>query len=87
MKSQLLTAKELDGAILMLYQKLERNWMLKYLQKWSCHLNPSDEDFVVETVIKDGGDGMGDVLIYKEVSDRFLPDKAFRFCFAVLDVL
>ena len=29
---------------------------------------------------------MGDVFVYKEKSDRALPDKAFRFSFAVIKV-
>ena len=38
------------------------------------------------TTIKDGGDGMGEVSIHKEKSDQMLPDKAFRFSFAVVKV-
>jgi hypothetical protein len=29
---------------------------------------------------------LGDVFVYKEKSDRALPDKAFRFSFAVIKV-
>lgn len=44
----------------------------------------NNEDLIIHTIIKDGADGMGDVSIHKEAADRFLPDKAFRFSFAVL---
>ena len=43
--------------------------------------DPSDSDIVLITSVKDGADGMGDVSVHKEISDRFLSDKAFRFSF------
>ena len=43
---------------------------------------PSDQIF--HTTIKDGGDGLGSVSVYKEKADQFLPDKALRFSFAVV---
>ncbi len=39
----------------------------------------------VQTKIKDGGDGMGDVSVYKEKSKSVLPDKALRYSFCVLE--
>jgi hypothetical protein len=36
--------------------------------------------------IKDGGDGLGDVSIYKEKGDKALPDKALRYSFCVLQI-
>ena len=39
---------------------------------------PIEEKHVI---IKDEGDGMGEVSIHKEKPDRYLPDKAFRFSF------
>ena len=41
-------------------------------------------DQILCTTIKDGGDGLGSVSVYKEKADRFLPDKALRFSFAVI---
>ena len=38
------------------------------------------------TTVKDGGDGMGDVSVYKEKGLTMLPDKAFRFSFAIVEV-
>ena len=35
--------------------------------------------------MKDGGDGLGDVAIHKEKGLRYLPDKALRFSFCVLE--
>lgn len=48
------------------------------------NIDSNDADRVIHTIVKDGADGMGDVSIHKESSDRFLPDKAFRFSFAIL---
>ena len=44
----------------------------------------SKTDKTLHTVIKDGADGLGEVSVYKEKGDKFLPDKAFRFSFAVM---
>ena len=46
--------------------------------------NQSDTDQTIHTVIKDGADGLGEVSVYKERDDKFLPDKAFRFSFVVM---
>ena len=35
-------------------------------------------------MIKYGADGRGEVFVYKARDDNFLPDKAFRFSFAVM---
>ena len=43
---------------------------------------PSDQIF--HTTIKDGGDGLGSISVYKEKADQFLPDKALQFSFAVV---
>ena len=42
------------------------------------------EDIQISTAIKDGVDGMGEVTVIKEASDRSLPDKAVRAAFCVL---
>ena len=39
---------------------------------------------IIKTVVKDGGDGLGEVSVYKEKADRMLPDKAFRFSFCIV---
>ena len=46
--------------------------------------NMYDPSILLTTSIKDGADGMGDVSVHKSISDRYLPDKAFRFSFCVL---
>ena len=43
-----------------------------------------DPSILLKTSIKDGADGMGEVALHKSISDRYLPDKAFRFSFCVL---
>ena len=43
-----------------------------------------NQDIVIKTTIKDGGDGMGEVAVHKEKGDRRLPDKVLRFSFCVL---
>ena len=37
-------------------------------------------------LVKDGGDGLGDVFQYKEKGDRYLEDKAFRYSFCIVNV-
>ena len=55
-----------------------------YIEK-SIKENPDvDCDQIFHTTVKDGGDGLGSVSVYKEKADRFLPDKALRFSFAVI---
>ncbi|XP_045174389.2 V(D)J recombination-activating protein 1-like [Mercenaria mercenaria] len=49
-------------------------------------IDPNDPNILLITSIKDGADGLGDVSIHKELSDRFLPDKAFRFSFCVFKI-
>lgn len=51
-----------------------------------CNIDPCDPSILFVTTVKDGGDGLGAVSVYKEKSDRILPDKAFRFSFAVIKV-
>ena len=48
-------------------------------------LNLDPGTTVLKTTVKDG-DGMGDVSVYKETGDRFLPDKAFHHSFAVIKI-
>ncbi|KAK3100740.1 hypothetical protein FSP39_024522 [Pinctada imbricata] len=50
------------------------------------NLDPNDPNILLKTYIKDGADGMGDVSVYWEKSQCALPDKAFRFAFAVIKV-
>ena len=64
------TLKEIDPVI-------DLNLKTKKVKQSKTHLN-------LKTIIKDGGDGLGDVSVYKEKNDRLLPDKAFRFSFAVV---
>jgi hypothetical protein len=40
-----------------------------------CNIDPCDPSILFVTTVKDGGDGLGDVFVYKEKSDRALPDK------------
>ncbi|KAK3089575.1 hypothetical protein FSP39_004762 [Pinctada imbricata] len=47
------------------------------------NIDPYDPTILLKTYIKDGADGLGDVSVHKEVGDRYLPDKAFRFSFCV----
>ena len=44
----------------------------------------SEFDKTFKTVIEDGGHGLGDVSVHKEKGDRYLPDEAFRFSFAII---
>ena len=37
------------------------------------------ENPTLYVLVKDGGDGLGDVFQYKEKGDRYLEDKAFRY--------
>lgn len=46
---------------------------------------PREPDEPLLTTIKDGADGMGDISIHSERSERCLPDKAFRHSFVVLE--
>ena len=39
---------------------------------------------IIKVMIKDGGDGLGEISVYKEKGDRYLPDKALRFSFCVI---
>lgn len=49
-------------------------------------LNIEGHELVLQVLIKDGGDGLGDVSQYKEKHDRFLSDKAFRYSFYILNI-
>ena len=49
-----------------------------------CNIDPCDPSILFVTT--DGCDGLGAVSVYKEKSDRILPDKAFRFSFAIIKV-
>ena len=48
-----------------------------------CELDPK-EDHLIFTTVKDGADGMWDISIMKDASDRLLPDEAFRAAFAII---
>lgn len=50
------------------------------------NIDPYDPTILLKTYIKDGADGLGDVSVHKEVGDRYLPDKAFRFSFCVYKI-
>ena len=41
---------------------------------------------LLHVLIKDGGDGLGDVSQYKELGDRFIEDKAYRYSFCILKI-
>ena len=56
--------------------------IVKGLQK--ANVDVSDQNIVFSVTVKDGADGMGDVSRHTEMSDRYLPDKAFRFSFAIV---
>ncbi|NP_001028179.1 recombination activating protein 1-like [Strongylocentrotus purpuratus] len=47
-------------------------------------LNPDGPSIIIDTTLKDGADGMGEIAVHKMKSDTFLPDKAFRASFVVL---
>ena len=49
-------------------------------------LNIEAHEPVFQVLIKDDGDGLGDVSQYKEKHDRFLSDKAFRYSFCILNI-
>lgn len=49
-------------------------------------IDPDDQNLLLISSIKDGADGMGEISVHKEQSDRFLPDKAFRFSFCVIKI-
>ena len=51
-----------------------------------ANIDPLDPSLLLKTFIKDGADGMGDVSVYWDKSDCELPNKAFRFSFAVVKV-
>ena len=44
------------------------------------------ENPTLYVLVKDGGDGLGDVFQYKEKGDRYLEDKAFRYSFYIVNV-
>ena len=46
--------------------------------------DPKIQDFEIETVVKDGADGIGDVSEYNNVRNRSLPSKAYRSVYAIL---
>ena len=52
----------------------------------SINVDPFEPSILIKTTIKDGCDGLGDTPIYWEASNRFLPDKAFRYAFCVLEM-
>ena len=66
------TLEELDGKIVNGLEKLG--------------IDPLDPSLLLKTFIKDGADGMGDVSVYWEKNENSLPNKAFRFSFAVVRV-
>ena len=68
-------AKTLDQVSDVIYENLLLNG-----------LDPKDETLLLYATFKNGGDGMGDVSVHKEKGDSALPDKAFRFSFALLKV-
>lgn len=41
---------------------------------------------LLHVLVKDGGDGLGDVSQYKEKGDRFIEDKAYRYSFCILKI-
>ena len=41
---------------------------------------------LLHVLIKDGGDGLGDMSQYKEKGDRFIEDKAYRYSFCILKI-
>ena len=50
----------------------------KGLDEWGITGNP-----LLQVLVKDGGDGLGDVSLYKEKGDRYLEDKAFWYAFCI----
>jgi hypothetical protein len=50
------------------------------------NIDSHDPTILLKTYIKDGADGLGDVSVHKELGDRYLPDKAFKFPFCVYKI-
>ena len=44
----------------------------------------TNTDLFIKVTVKDGADGLGDTLEYKQKSDTFLPTKTFWYTYAVL---
>lgn len=44
------------------------------------------ENLTHSVLVRDGGDGLGDVSQYKEKVDRYLEDEGFRYSFCILNV-
>ena len=49
-------------------------------------MDPTDLSLQFRATVKDGCDGMGDISVYRQKTDVTLPDKAFRFCFWVVNI-
>jgi hypothetical protein len=49
-------------------------------------VDPGDQNLLFISSIKDGADGMGEISVYKEQAERFLPDKAIRFSFCIIKI-
>ncbi|CAH3029727.1 unnamed protein product [Porites evermanni] len=58
----------------------------KALSELNEELSEVPNDIILHALIKDGGDGLGDVSQYKEKGDRCLSDKAFRYAFCIMNV-
>ena len=63
-----------------------RDAVAKALSELDAELSEVPDDITLHVLIKDGGDGLGDVSQYKEKGDRSLSDKAFRYSFCIMNV-
>ena len=69
-----------------------RNALAKSLQELGSEIDKGLDNCgitgnpTLQVLIKDGGDGLGDVSMYKEKGDRYLEDKAYRYSFCVLKI-
>ena len=63
-----------------------RDAVAKALSELDAELSEVPDDITLHVLIKDGGDGLGDVSQYKEKGDRSLSDKAFTYSFCIMNV-
>ena len=69
-----------------------RNALAKSLQELGSEIEKGLDNCgitgnpTLQVLVKDGGDGLGDVSMYKEKGDRYLEDKAYRYSFCVLKI-
>ena len=69
-----------------------RDAVAKFLRELGSEIDKGLENLgitdnpLLHVLIKDGGDGLGDVSQYKEKGDTFIEDKAYRYSFCILKI-